>query len=72
MTDEAVLEIRQLRQEVATLIDALSPFIEQAEMQRRYSCTGQTLLAMERRREIPTRVHGRWRRSEVIEWEKRK
>lgn len=61
-----------LRPDIGRLFDAISPFIEQAEMQARYGCTGQTLLAMERRREIPTRVHGRWLRSEVIEWEQRK
>lgn len=69
MTDEAVLEIRQLRQEVATLLNALSPFIEQAEMQARYGVCGKTLLAMERRGEIPYRQNGRWRRTEVMLWE---
>lgn len=62
-------EIELLRREVASLVANLSPFIGQEEMQARYGVTGQTLLAMERRKEIPTRVKGRWVRSEVIAWE---
>lgn len=72
MTDTATLEIRNLRKEVAALIASLSPFIGQEEMQTRYGVTGQTLLAMERRKEIPTRVRGRWSRREVLEWESAK
>lgn len=70
MTDQALLEIRQLRETVNALIANLSPYIEQAEMQGRYGVTGQTLLAMERRREIPQRVRGRWVRADVVDWEK--
>lgn len=71
MTDEAIAELRQLRETVKTLVNALSPYIEQAEMQTRYGVTGQTLLAMERRKEIPQRTKGRWVRAEVMEWERR-
>jgi hypothetical protein len=62
-------ELELLRREVATLVANLSPFIGQEEMQARYNVTGQTLLAMERRKEIPTRVKGRWLRTEVLAWE---
>ena len=64
-----VSELELLRREVANLVANLSPYIGQEEMQARYSVTGQTLLAMERRREIPARVSGRWVRSEVLAWE---
>lgn len=62
-------EIELLRREVASLVANLSPYIGQEEMQARYGVTGQTLLAMERRGEIPVRVRGRWIRSEVLRWE---
>lgn len=71
MTDAALIELRQLKETVSMLVANLSPFIEQAEMQTRYGVTGQTLLAMERRKEIPQRVRGRWVRREVLEWESR-
>jgi hypothetical protein len=58
-----------LRREVSNLIAHLSPFIGQEEMQARYHVTGQTLLAMERRGEIPVRARGRWIRAEVLDWE---
>lgn len=64
-----VSEIELLRREVASLVANLSPYIGQEEMQARYGVTGQTLLAMERRGEIPGRVRGRWIRSEVLKWE---
>jgi hypothetical protein len=67
-----VSEIELLRREVQSLVASLSPYIGQEEMQARYNVTGQTLLAMERRKEIPTRVRGRWLRTEVIEWESAK
>jgi hypothetical protein len=70
MSDEALAELRQLRETVNTLVANLTPFIEQAEMQGRYGVTGQTLLAMERRKEIPQRVRGRWVRAEVVAWER--
>jgi hypothetical protein len=62
-------ELELLRREVASLVANLSPFIGQEEMQARYNVTGQTLLAMERRKELPTRVKGRWLRTEVLAWE---
>ena len=64
-------ELEHLRREVTRLIASLSPWIGQEEMQARYGVTGKTLLAMERRREIPTRANGRWSRLEVVEWESR-
>lgn len=69
MTDSALIEIRNMRNELAALIANLSPYIGTDEMCKRYGVTGQTLLAMERRNEIPTRVRGRWLRSEVVAWE---
>lgn len=70
MSDEALAELKSLRESVSALIRQMSPFIGQDEMQARYGgVTGQTLLAMERRREIPTRVKGRWVREDVLTWE---
>ena len=70
MSDEALVELKSLRESVSALIRQMSPFIGQDEMQARYGgVTGQTLLAMERRREIPTRVKGRWVREDVLKWE---
>ena len=69
MTDAALTELQSLRREFAALVANLSPYIGQEEMQQRYGVTGQTLLAMERRKEIPTRCRGRWVRSEVVQWE---
>lgn len=66
---EVAQEVKQLREAVSILINQLSPYIGQDEMQTRYGVTGQTLLAMERRKEIPTRIRGRWRRDEVLNWE---
>jgi hypothetical protein len=62
-------EIEALRREVAKLVASLSPWIGMEEMQARYGVIGKTLLAMERRREIPQRVSGRWSRCEVMGWE---
>lgn len=69
MSDDALMEIRILREAVAALVAQLSPYIGQDEMQSRYGVTGQTLLAMERRGEIPTRVKGRWLRVDVLQHE---
>ena len=70
MSDEALKELKSLRQTMEALVCQLSPYIGQDEMQARYmGVTGQTLLAMERRKEIPTRIRGRWSRAEVLEWE---
>ncbi|MBP9061505.1 MAG: hypothetical protein KBF98_14465 [Rhodoferax sp.] len=52
-------ELELLRREVANLVANLSPYIGQEEMQARYQVTGQTLLSMERRGEIPARARGR-------------
>lgn len=69
MTDAAIIELQHLRREVVNLMTLLSPYIGQDEMQTRYGVTRQTLLSMERRGDIPTRVKGRWRRSEVLQYE---
>ena len=73
MSDLRTIEtsLRQLRHEVATLAQCLSPWIGSDEMARRYGVTGKTLTAMERRGDIPQRVHGRWNRAEVMQWESR-
>ena len=70
MTDAAVIELQQLRREVVSLMAMLSPYIGQEEMQARYGVCGKTLLAMERRGEIPYRVRGRWNRAEVLQVER--
>ena len=64
-------DIERLTAEVARMAALVSPWIGQPEMQSRYDVGPKTLLAMERRREIPTRVNGRWKRVEVMEWEAR-
>jgi hypothetical protein len=66
MTDEALIELKMLRREVVNLVSQLSPYIGMEEMQARYNVCGKTLLAMERRGEIPQRHRGRWLRSEVL------
>ena len=71
MSDLAA-EISNLRREVCALAQLLSPYIDQSEMQTRYGVTSKTLLAMERRGEIPERVKGRWVRAEVVQWEAHK
>ena len=64
-------DLEKLRREVAGLVAALSPWISMDEMQARYGVCGKTLLAMERRNDVPTRVKGRWSRADVMEWESR-
>ena len=64
-------DLEKLRREVAGLVAALSPWISMEEMQARYIVCSKTLLAMERRGDIPTRVKGRWSRADVMEWESR-
>lgn len=71
MSNDAVMELRQLREQVAALMDCLTPFVSTDEMCKRYNCTAQTLTAMEKRGEIPFRVRGRWLRSELLEWQRR-
>lgn len=61
--------LHALRQEVTALINAVSPYIGQDEMQARYGVCSKTLTAMERRGEIPFRVRGRWKRTDVMAYE---
>lgn len=68
MTDQ-LAELKQIRQELAYIARALSPWIEMAEMCQRYGVCSKTLLAMERRGDIPARVRGRWNRAEVMQVE---
>lgn len=70
MTDEALIELKMLRREVVNLVSQLSPYIGMEEMQARYSVCGKTLLAMERRGEIPIRKKGRWIRADVLQRER--
>ncbi len=70
MTDEAVIELRQLQKTVEALVNSITPYIGQDEMKSRYDVCGKTLLAMERKKQIPERVNGRWFRTEVLEWER--
>ena len=49
----------------------IGPWIGMPEMQARYDVTGRTLLEMEKRGDIPTRVRGRWLREEVMACERR-
>lgn len=69
MSAELLQEIQHLRKEIANIAAVHSPWIGMDEMQSRYGCTGKTLLAMERRKEIPERINGRWSRADVVEWE---
>ena len=69
MTDAALTELQSLRREFAALVANLSPYIGRDEMQSRYGVGTATLLAMERRKEIPLRHLGRWVRTEVLQWE---
>ena len=76
MTDTAISEIRQLRSELsalrvefAKLASLLSPWIGTDEMRARYGVTLKTLTEWERSGKIPCRVHGRWNRTQVLEWE---
>lgn len=71
MTNEAVIELRQLRKDFATLVACLSPWIGIDEMCQRYGgCTTHTLKNMERDGRIPFRKQGRWSRNEVVAWER--
>ena len=69
MTDPALIELQRMRREFSALVASLSPWIGMEEMKARYGVIGKTLLEMERRKQIPERVNGRWLRSEVIAWE---
>ena len=72
MNDVAVLEIQKMRREFENLIARLSPWVHTDEMCMRYSVAPVTLRRMELRGDIPTRVNGRWTRSELMQWESRK
>jgi hypothetical protein len=69
-SEQILVELQQLRLQVNVLSANLSPFIGMDEMQSRHGVGGKTLLAMERRGEIPVRVRGKWVRTEVLEWER--
>ncbi|MDP2255448.1 MAG: hypothetical protein Q8K05_05210 [Polaromonas sp.] len=69
MSEEAVIELRQLREDVAALMACMLPYLSTDEMCRRYSCTPRTLNTMERDGRIPFRKAGRWNRTELMEWE---
>jgi hypothetical protein len=71
MTDPAVIELQQLRREVAALVSCLSPWVGTDEMCRRYDCTPKTLNNMERDGRIPFRTNGKWSRSVLMNWESR-
>jgi len=61
--------VMMLAREVGRLTELLSPWVSLDEMCKRYEVTSKTLLAMERRGQIPYRVNGRWNRSELQQWE---
>lgn len=58
-----------LAREIKALSAKVSPFISMEEMTERYGVCTKTILAMERRGEIPKRVNGRWKRVEVMDYE---
>ncbi len=72
MSEDAVIELRQLRAQVAALVAHLSPFITTDEMCARYDCTPRTLNNMERAGKIPFRHGARWNRNEVMEFERKR
>lgn len=72
MTEEAVIELRQLRQEFANLVANLSPWVSTDEMCVRYKCTPKTLNNMERDGRLPFRINGKWNRIELINWESKR
>lgn len=69
MTDAALNELQAMRMEFSRLLAHLSPWISIDEMCTRYDCTPQTLTSMERRGDIPMRVKGKRRRTELMQWE---
>jgi len=71
MTEDAITELRELRREVSTILQALSPWISMDEMLQRYGVCYRTMRNMEIRKDVPPRRNGRWSRAEVIEWEGR-
>ena len=72
MSDEAIIELRQLRDQVAALVAHVSPFINTDEMCIRYDCTPRTLNNMERTGRIPFRNGVRWNRNEVMDFERKR
>ncbi len=56
--------------ELARIAAAVSPWVSVDEMCARYQVCSKTLLAMERRGEIPRRTNGRWYRPTLIEFER--
>lgn len=69
MSDEAVIELRNLRNELLFLVAHLSPWVSTDEMCKRYDCTPKTLHNMERDGRIPFRKSGKWNRTELVKWE---
>lgn len=68
--EKVVAELALMRRELAGLVQVVSPWISSEEMGNRYRVKDpKTLVAMERRGEIPIRAHGRWNRAEVMQWE---
>lgn len=56
--------------ELQRIAAAVSPWVSADEMCARYQVCSKTLLAMERRGQIPRRVNGRWYRPTLIEFER--
>jgi len=63
-------ELALIRQDLAAVAAAMAPWVTAEEMMRRYDVKSySTLAAMETRGEIPKRVHGRWSRIALMQWE---
>ena len=62
-------DIHLLVREIKALSAKVSPFIGMEEMTARYGVCTKTILAMERRGEIPKRVNGRRKRADVMDYE---
>ena len=69
MSDEAIIELRQLREQVSALLACMLPFVSTDEMCQRYGCTPRTLNTMERDGRIPWRKAGKWNRTELVKFE---
>ena len=69
MSDEAIIELRQLRAQVAALVACVAPFVGTDEMCARYGCTPKTLSNMERDGRIPFRKGGKWNRTKLMSFE---
>ena len=66
------IQVARLTEKITRLIEHQAPWTGMDEMQARYDVTSKTSLAMEKRGDIPTRVRGRWLRTEVTVWERSK